>query len=91
MSTLKIEAYSLFEFCQLVQNAILEGWKFDFESNEHFPTAFGSLLVAGMVAPTGKPIEGLPDEPSEAELVQETAQNLTQEADKPARGRKPKQ
>jgi hypothetical protein len=82
MSTLKIEAYSLFEFCQLVQNAILDGWKFDFDTNENFPTSFGSFLVAGMVAPTGKPFEGLPNEPSEAELVQETAN--------PTRGRKPK-
>lgn len=83
MSTLKIEAYSLFEFCQQVQKAILEGFRFDFDSNEHFPTAFGSLLVAGLVAPSGEPFVGLPDEPSEAELVQETSQPAT-------RGRKPK-
>lgn len=75
MSTLKIEAYSLFEFCQLVQNALTEGWVFDFNSNENFPTAFGSLLVAGMIPKgTGEPFVGLPSEPSEAELVQETAQ-----------------
>lgn len=74
MSTLKIEAYSLFEFCKLVQNAILDGWTFDFNSNELFPTAFGSLLVAGMVKPAGTVFEGIPDAPSEAQLVQETAQ-----------------
>lgn len=55
--TKKIEAYSLFEFCQLVQDAVLEGYRFDFDSNENFPTAFGSLLVAGMVAPTEAPKE----------------------------------
>jgi hypothetical protein len=45
---LKIEAYSLFEFCQQVEKAIKDGWVFDFESNELFPTAFGSMLVAGL-------------------------------------------
>lgn len=49
MENKKIEAYSLFEFCQQVQSAIAEGYSFDFDSNENFPTAFGSLLVAGMV------------------------------------------
>jgi len=49
--TKKIEAYSLFEFCQLVQESLLQGYRFDFDSNDNFPTAFGSLLVAGMVLP----------------------------------------
>lgn len=53
MQTLKIEAYSLFEFCQKVQDGIKQGYVFDFDSNANFPTAFGSLLVAGMV-PTSK-------------------------------------
>lgn len=47
--TLNIETYSLFEFCQKVQESILQGWKFDFESNANFPTMFGSMLVCGMV------------------------------------------
>ncbi len=47
--TQRIETYSLFEFCQAVQEAILDGWRFDFESNENFPTAYGSMLIAGMV------------------------------------------
>jgi hypothetical protein len=55
--TKKIEAYSLFEFCQLVQDAVLEGYRFDFDSNDNFPTAFGSLLVAGMVLPAEVPKE----------------------------------
>lgn len=46
---IQIEAYSLFEFCQKVQENILNGFKFDFESNARFPTAFGTLLVCGMV------------------------------------------
>lgn len=49
IETKNIETYSLFEFCQKVQEAILGGWKFDFESNANFPTAYGSMLVCGMV------------------------------------------
>lgn len=49
METKRIETYSLFEFCDKIQEAILEGWRFDFESNENAPVAFGSMLVAGMV------------------------------------------
>lgn len=49
METKRIETYSLFEFCDKTQQAILEGWRFDFDSNENAPIAFGSMLVAGMV------------------------------------------
>ena len=51
MEIKRIETYSLYEFCQAVQQSIIEGWRFDFESNENFPTAFGSMLVTGMVKP----------------------------------------
>ena len=47
--TKAIETYSLFEFCQKVQESILQGFRFDFESNQNFPTAFGSMLVCGMI------------------------------------------
>lgn len=52
----RIETYSLFEFCQEVQTAIQDGYTFDFESNENFPTAFGSLLVCGLTK-AGKKVE----------------------------------
>lgn len=39
----KIEAYSLFEFCQKIQEALKDGFTFDFEKNSGVPTAFGSL------------------------------------------------
>jgi hypothetical protein len=57
MEIKKIETYSLYEFCQAVQESVLEGWRFDFESNENFPVAFGSMLVTGMVKAESK-IEG---------------------------------
>lgn len=55
MEIKRIETYSLYEFCQAVQQSIIEGWRFDFESNELFPTAFGSMLVTGMVKAEEKP------------------------------------
>lgn len=51
LTKVTIEAYSLFEFCKEVQDRIIEGYRFNFESNEMFPTAFGSLLVAGLEKP----------------------------------------
>jgi hypothetical protein len=55
MKIKRIETYSLYEFCQAVQQSVIEGWRFDFESNELFPTAFGSMLVTGMVKAEEKP------------------------------------
>ena len=49
MEIKRIETYSLYEFCQAVQQSVIEGWRFDFDSNELFPTAYGSMLVTGMV------------------------------------------
>lgn len=49
MEIKRIETYSLYEFCEAVQQSIIEGWRFDFDSNDLFPTAFGSMLVTGMV------------------------------------------
>lgn len=62
-NTIQIEAYSLYEFCQKVQESILDGYRFNFESNDMFPTAFGSLLVAGL----------------EKVQVEDTTQNTTEE------------
>ena len=89
MQTKRIETYSLFEFCQVVEQSIIEGWRFDFESNELFPTAFGSMLVSGMVkaddaAITAKKIVTLPE--SDA-VVSETN---TESNNQVKRGRKPK-
>lgn len=44
--TKTIEAYNLADFCKLSQDLILDGWKFDLESNEGYPTAFGTFFSA---------------------------------------------
>ena len=49
MQVKQIETYSLYEFCQAVEQAVLDGYRFDFDSNSRFPQAFGSLMTAGMV------------------------------------------
>ena len=61
MEIKKIETYSLYEFCQSVQECIDEGYRFDFDSNENFPTAYGTMLVAGMVKLEFKPVVELKD------------------------------
>ncbi len=76
MEIKRIETYSLYEFCQAVQQSIIEGWRFDFESNELFPTAFGSMLVTGMIKPDV--------------VVQDSTEAVVQDNTEVKRGRKPK-
>jgi hypothetical protein len=64
----RIETYSLLEFCQEIQSAIQDGYTFDFESNENFPTAFGSLLVCGLIKDSAEVA------PELAEVVTQTSQ-----------------
>jgi len=96
----RIETYSLFEFCQEVQTAIQDGYTFDFESNENFPTAFGSLLVCGLTK-AGKKVEAKTETEVETdaqteqteEVVQNEVQNEVAEVPESApakRGPKPK-
>lgn len=79
MEIKKIETYSLYEFCKAVQEAVVEGWRFDFDSNDLFPTAFGTMLVAGMVKAEPK-IKG------PTELVTEAPEQV-----QPKRGRPSKE
>lgn len=76
MEIKKIETYSLYEFCQQVQQAIIEGWRFNFESNELFPTAFGSMLMAGMVK-----AQDIISSPQEL-ITENTQQNNTEDTSK---------
>ena len=80
MEIKKIETYSLYEFCQAVQESVIEGWRFDFESNELFPTAYGSMLVTGMVKEEAKTESSVEDKP----------EVIVQDNTEVKRGRKPK-
>lgn len=77
MEIKRIETYSLYEFCKEVQEALVNGWRFDFDSNELFPTAFGSMLVAGMVK--------IPKETAEVNTSKVPEDNT--EVNSPKRGR----
>jgi hypothetical protein len=84
MEIKRVETYSLFEFCQVIQENILNGWRFDFESNENAPIAFGSMLVTGMVKAEDKI-----SVPSQL-IIEETPEINTQD-NQVKRGRKPKE
>ena len=80
MEIKRIETYSLYEFCEAVQQSIIEGWRFDFDSNDLFPTAFGSMLVTGMVKMQPK-----------TEVINESnTESLFEDKAEVKRGRKPK-
>jgi hypothetical protein len=86
MEIKKIETYSLYEFCQAVEQAVVDGWRFDFNSNDLFPTMFGSMLVTGMVK-----VNKSEDKP-EVILQDNNSDNLdnTENKSEVKRGRKPK-
>jgi len=45
----RIESYGLFDFCKDIEAALTEGYVFDFDTNENFPTAYGSMFTCGLV------------------------------------------
>lgn len=85
MEIKKIETYSLYEFCQAVEQSVIEGWRFDFNSNELFPTMFGSMLVTGMV----KDNTEVKSKDNTEVIIEDNADN-TENKSEVKRGRKPK-
>jgi hypothetical protein len=49
MSTLRIQAFSFLEFMQLVQDAVVQGYRMDFDSNDNCPQRFGNTYECGMI------------------------------------------
>lgn len=45
----RIESYGLYDFCQDIEAAFKEGYVFDFDTNENFPTAYGTMLTCGLI------------------------------------------
>ena len=85
MQVKQIETYSLYEFCQAVEQAVIDGYRFDFESNERFPQAFGSLMTAGMVK-----VSEIKAEESGQEIVAAEVQQVTEDKPVVKPGRKPR-
>lgn len=47
--TVQVQSYNLAEYSEAVQKLFSEGYRFDFVSNAHFPTSFGSFFTCTMV------------------------------------------
>ena len=84
----RVEAYSLMEFSQKVQEAILEGYRFDFDSIQNCPQSFGSYLSAGMLKGVPKVQAKEVAEEVTEEVTREVTEKVVQEQPK---GRKGKQ
>ena len=85
MQVKTIETYSLYEFCQAVEQAVIDGYRFDFDSNSRFPQAFGSLMTAGMVK-----VSELKAEEPEQEIVAAEVQQVIEDKPVVKPGRKPR-
>jgi hypothetical protein len=69
----RIESYGLFDFCKDIEAALTEGYVFDFDTNENFPTAYGSMFTCGLVK-AGEEVET----ESEVEVTVEVAPELSE-------------
>lgn len=76
-TNLKIEAYSFAEFLSEFQEAVLQGFRLDLDTNENFPQKFGDHLYAILVA--AEPIEIVgEDQPEEVESLAETPEPVVE-------------
>lgn len=73
----RIESYGLYDFCQDIEAAFKEGYVFDFDTNENFPTAYGTMLTCGLVK-AGKKVETVAQTEQKPEIVQEVEQVTTE-------------
>lgn len=54
--TKEITEYGLYAFMQAVVDAINQGYRIDFESNQYCPQTYGSLFTVVMVKPNAEPM-----------------------------------
>lgn len=73
----RIESYGLYDFCQDVQAALQEGYVFDFDTNENFPTAYGTMLTCGLIKSAGKKVE-TEETVAQTEQTEEVVQEVEQ-------------
>lgn len=82
--TKRIEAYSIAEFVQQVQQAIREGYELDLDTNENYPQQFGTLFTCGMV-----PIQVSTQSSNFVDSIIQVAEDAQTETTPVKRGRKP--
>lgn len=51
MKELKISEYSFHEFLSAFQQAVIDGFRLDLDSNERFPQKYGSHMEVTMIVP----------------------------------------
>lgn len=79
-----VQGYYLAEFCQKIEPLIKDGWSFDFESNERYPTSFGSFYSATLV-------KDIQEEVTEVKTEEvKTEEEEVNQSTKSKPGRKPK-
>ena len=74
----RIESYGLYDFCQDLEAAFKEGYKFDFDTNENFPTAYGTMFTCGLVKAGKKVEEKVTETVSQTNQTEEIVQNTEQ-------------
>ena len=79
-----VEAYSLFEFMQLVQDSILSGYRLNADDPAKYPTMYGTYFVAVLDSTSASPAEPTALEP------EDKPEDKPEEAPK-KRQRKPKE
>lgn len=60
--TVQVQSYNLAEYSEAVQKLFSDGYRFDFVSNAHFPTSFGSFFTCTMVLEKEQAIKA-PEQP----------------------------
>lgn len=69
---LRIEEYEFGAFLQAFQDAVLNGYVLDLETNDHYPNKFGSFMEVTLVSTNFQPVD------EKVEEVQEVDENTTQ-------------
>lgn len=96
----QISEYSFHEFLQAFQDAVIEGYRLDLESNDHFPQKFGSHMEVTLVIPeavlpqSNLVVEKQPLQPQELtpeqKTIVEAVPEVTSETVTPVKTRKGK-
>lgn len=64
---LKIEEYEFGAFLQAFQDAVLQGYVLDLDSNEHYPQKWGSMMEVTLVSTNFQPVDEKVEEVQEVE------------------------
>lgn len=69
---LRIEEYEFGAFLQAFQDAVLNGYVLDLETNDHYPNKFGSFMEVTLVSTNFQPVDEKVTTQAEVKEVQPT-------------------